>query len=85
MSFLQIADRCRDHSDRRTLDLCTRLCLSCAKRSVPPVSRWSSSGIAVLRIAVRYLHYSQPRIVQRCALSPLLPTKNSTTLCEILV
>ncbi|OMJ28592.1 hypothetical protein AYI69_g1931 [Smittium culicis] len=31
--------------------------------SVPPVSRWSSSGIAVLRIADRCLHYPQPRIV----------------------
>ncbi|OMJ22933.1 hypothetical protein AYI69_g5193 [Smittium culicis] len=30
---------------------------------VPPVSRWSSSGIAVLRIAGRCLHYPQPRIV----------------------
>ncbi|OLY83956.1 hypothetical protein AYI68_g1891 [Smittium mucronatum] len=39
------------------------LCFSCAKRSVPPVSRWSFSGIVVLRIAVRCLHYSQPRIV----------------------
>ncbi|OMJ30151.1 hypothetical protein AYI69_g306, partial [Smittium culicis] len=31
--------------------------------SVPPVSRWSSSGIAVLRIADRCLHYPQQRIV----------------------
>ncbi|OLY78996.1 hypothetical protein AYI68_g6945, partial [Smittium mucronatum] len=48
------------------LDLCTRLCLSYAKRSVPSVSRWSSSGVAVLQIAVRCLLYYQPRIVQRC-------------------
>ncbi|OLY81863.1 hypothetical protein AYI68_g4026 [Smittium mucronatum] len=35
---------------------CFKLCLICAKRSVPPVSRWSSSGIAVLQIATRCHH-----------------------------
>ncbi|OLY80922.1 hypothetical protein AYI68_g4976, partial [Smittium mucronatum] len=63
MAFLQIAVRRWDPSDCRTLDLCTRLCLSCVKRSVHPVSRWSSSGIVVFQIAVRCLHYSQPRIL----------------------
>ncbi|OLY85158.1 hypothetical protein AYI68_g654 [Smittium mucronatum] len=65
VAFLQIAVRSRDPSDCQTPDLCTRLCLSCAKRSVPPVSRCPSSGIAVLRIAVRCLHYSQPSLAQR--------------------
>ncbi|OLY80077.1 hypothetical protein AYI68_g5841 [Smittium mucronatum] len=66
MAFLQTAFRRCGPSDCRTLDFCTRLCLSCAKRSAPPVSGWSSSGIAVLRIAVRCLYYSQPRIVKLC-------------------
>ncbi|OLY83957.1 hypothetical protein AYI68_g1892 [Smittium mucronatum] len=38
----------------------------CAKLSIIPVSRWSSSGTAILRIAMCRPHYSQPRIVQRC-------------------
>ncbi|OLY77946.1 hypothetical protein AYI68_g8016, partial [Smittium mucronatum] len=63
--FLQITVRRCDPSDCQTLEFCTRRCLSYAKRSVLSVSRWLSSGITVLQIAVRCIHYSYPRIVQR--------------------
>ncbi|OLY78177.1 hypothetical protein AYI68_g7779 [Smittium mucronatum] len=36
-----------DQSDTQKLDLHTIICLSCAKLSFLPVSRWSSSAIAV--------------------------------------
>ncbi|OMJ29820.1 hypothetical protein AYI69_g658 [Smittium culicis] len=41
-----------------------RLSHTVLNESVPPVSRWPSSGIAVLQIADRSLHYPQVRIVQ---------------------
>ncbi|OMJ17965.1 hypothetical protein AYI69_g7223 [Smittium culicis] len=40
-----------------------RLCQNVLNESVPPISRRPSSGIAVLRIVDRCLHYPQPRIV----------------------
>ncbi|OMJ15072.1 hypothetical protein AYI69_g8331 [Smittium culicis] len=40
-----------------------RLSQTVLNESVPPVSRWSSIGIAVLQIADRCLHYPQPGIL----------------------
>ncbi|OLY78035.1 hypothetical protein AYI68_g7925 [Smittium mucronatum] len=37
-------------------NLCTRLCLGCAKRLVPPVSRWSSSVIAICNEPMDSVH-----------------------------
>ncbi|OMJ18489.1 hypothetical protein AYI69_g4945 [Smittium culicis] len=48
--------------DRRTC--AQRLSQTVLNESVPSVSRWFSSGIAVLRIADRCLHFPQRRIVQ---------------------
>ncbi|OLY81344.1 hypothetical protein AYI68_g4553 [Smittium mucronatum] len=39
-------------------ELSSLICLRCGKRSAPPVFICPSSGVTVLRIAVRYLHCS---------------------------